>query len=126
MNFLEYAHWFTPIRISLLKDHYISVYQARYATLIFEKYIDIVAIKENSNLHKTTLPHDMIFTNEDSLPLINKWKTYLDSIKLTTEPLWDILFIYYLQKRVYVLQYTIWKTFHQMFVKYTLRVWYKY
>ena len=34
VNFLGYAHWFMSIRISHLKDHSISVDQARYATSI--------------------------------------------------------------------------------------------
>ena len=37
MNFLVYAHWFTSIRISQLKDHSISVDQARYTTSIVAK-----------------------------------------------------------------------------------------
>ena len=35
VNFLGFAHWFMSIRISQLKDHSISVDQARYATSIF-------------------------------------------------------------------------------------------
>ena len=52
------------IRISQLKDHYISVDQARYATYVVEIYLDTDTIKENTNFHKTTLPPDMIFTKE--------------------------------------------------------------
>ena len=37
VNFLGYAHWFMPIRISQLKYHSISVDQARYATSIVAK-----------------------------------------------------------------------------------------
>ena len=37
VNFLAYAHWFTSIRISQMKDHYISVDQARYDTSIVAK-----------------------------------------------------------------------------------------
>ena len=33
MNFLGYSHWFMSIRIYQIKDNYISVYQARYATI---------------------------------------------------------------------------------------------
>ena len=29
VNFLEYAHWFMSIRISQMRDHFISVDQAR-------------------------------------------------------------------------------------------------
>ena len=34
VNLLEYVHWFTSIRISQMKDHSISVDQARYDTSI--------------------------------------------------------------------------------------------
>ena len=37
VNFLGYAHWFRSIIISQLKDHSISVDQARYATSIVTK-----------------------------------------------------------------------------------------
>ena len=37
VNFFGYAHWFMSIRISQLKDHSISVNQARYATSIVAK-----------------------------------------------------------------------------------------
>ena len=37
VNFLGYAHWFMSIRISQLKCHSISIYQARYATSIVAK-----------------------------------------------------------------------------------------
>ena len=40
VNFLVYSHWFMSIRISQLKDHSISVYQAGYATSIVAKYLD--------------------------------------------------------------------------------------
>ena len=52
------------IRISKLKDHYISVDQARYDTFIAENYLDTSTIKEDSKIHKTTLPYDIIFTKE--------------------------------------------------------------
>ena len=37
VNFLGFAHWFMSIVISQLKDHSISVDQARYATSIVAK-----------------------------------------------------------------------------------------
>ena len=37
VNFLGYAHWFMSIRISQMKDHSISVDQARYATSVVAK-----------------------------------------------------------------------------------------
>ena len=62
VNFLGYAHWFMSIRISQLKDHSVSVYQAIYATSIVEKYLDTVTVKVSTNFYKTTLPADMIST----------------------------------------------------------------
>ena len=45
MNLLGYAHWFMSIKISQLKDHSISVDQARYATSIVAKYLDAATVK---------------------------------------------------------------------------------
>ena len=66
VKFLVYAHWFISICISQLKDHYISVYQARYATYVVANYLDNDTIKENSKFHNTTLPYDIICTKEDA------------------------------------------------------------
>ena len=65
VKFLGYAHWFMSIMISQLKDHSISVAQYIYVTYVVEKYLETSTKKENSKFHKTTLPHDMIFTKED-------------------------------------------------------------
>ena len=54
-----------PIRISQLKDHSISVDQARYATSIVAKYLDTATVKVSKTFYKTTLPSEMIFTKED-------------------------------------------------------------
>ena len=62
VKLLEYAHWFMSIRISQLKDHSISLDQARYTTYVVENYLDTATIKENTKFHKITLPHDIIFT----------------------------------------------------------------
>ena len=40
--------------------------QAGYATSVVVNYIYTITIKYNSKFYKTTLPHDMIFTKEDS------------------------------------------------------------
>ena len=64
MNFLGYAHWFVPIRISQMKDHSISVDQARYATSIVAKYLDTATVKVSTKFYKTKFPADMIFTKE--------------------------------------------------------------
>ena len=65
VNFLRYAHWFMSIIISQLKDHSISVDQARYATSIAAKYLDTATVKVSTKVYKTTLPADMMFTKED-------------------------------------------------------------
>ena len=44
VNFLGYAHWFTSIIISHLKDHSISVDRAGYATSIVAKYLDTATV----------------------------------------------------------------------------------
>ena len=65
MNFLGYAHYFMSIIISQMKDHSISVDQARYATSIVAKYLNTATVKVSTKFYKTTLPADMIFTKED-------------------------------------------------------------
>ena len=49
-----------------MKDHYISVYQARYATSIVEKYLDTASVKTIKKFYKTTLSSDIIFTKADA------------------------------------------------------------
>ena len=66
VNFLEYAHWFMSIIISQMKDHSISMDQARYDTSIVEKYLDNATVKAIRNFYNTTLPSDMIFTKDDT------------------------------------------------------------
>ena len=53
------------IIISQLKDHSISVDQARYSTYIVAKYLYTATVKVSTKFYKTTLPADMIFTKED-------------------------------------------------------------
>ena len=65
VNFLGYAHWFMSIIISQVRDHSISVDQARYATSIVAKYLDTATVKESTKFYKTTFPSDMIFTRDD-------------------------------------------------------------
>ena len=62
VNFLGYTHWFMSIRVSNMKDHSISVDQARYATSIVAKYLDTSTVKVSNKFYKTTLPADMVFT----------------------------------------------------------------
>ena len=48
-----------------MKDHSISVDQARYSTSIVTKYLDTFTVKASTKFYKTTLPSDMIFTKVD-------------------------------------------------------------
>ena len=66
VNFLGYAHWFMSIRISQMRDHSISVDQAKYATSIVAKYLDTSTVKTSTNFYKTTFPSDTIFTKSDA------------------------------------------------------------
>ena len=64
VNFLGFAHWFMSIRISQLKDHSISLDQARHATSIVAKYVDTATVKVSNKFYKTALPSDIIFTKD--------------------------------------------------------------
>ena len=65
VKFLGYTHWFMSIRISHMKDHSISVDQARYSTSIVAKYLDTVTVKTSKTFYKTSFPSDIIFTKDD-------------------------------------------------------------
>ena len=49
-----------------MKDHSISVDQARYSTSIVAKYLDNATVKASTKFYKTTLPFDMIFKKDDT------------------------------------------------------------
>ena len=66
VDFLGYAHWFMSIIISQMKDHSISVDQARNTTSVVAKYLDTPTVKAITKFYKTTLPYDMIFTKDDT------------------------------------------------------------
>ena len=66
VNFLGYAHWFMSIIISHMKDHSISMDQARYATSIVVKYLDTATVKASTKFYNTTLLSDMIFIKADT------------------------------------------------------------
>ena len=117
LKFLGYANCFMSIRISQMKDHYISVDKARYATSIVAKYLDTGKIKANQKFHKIISPHDMIFTKHMLLSGMNKWKYCLYNTTLTTELVWNHRFIFCLQEWIYVFHYKIWQSFHQILVK---------
>ena len=54
------------ISISHMKYHSISVYQARYANSIVDKYLDTSIFKTSTKFYNTTLTYDTIFTKADS------------------------------------------------------------
>ena len=56
VNFLGFAYWLMSIIISQLRDHSIFVDQARYATSIVSKYLDIATVKVSNKFYKTKLP----------------------------------------------------------------------
>ena len=56
VNFLGFAHWFMSIRISHMKDHSISVDQARYYTYILSKYIYTSIFKTSTKFTRPLLP----------------------------------------------------------------------
>ena len=58
MIFLGYAHWFISIRISQMKDHYIYVDKARYATSIVAYYLDTTKVKASKKFYKTASTSD--------------------------------------------------------------------
>ena len=66
VNFLQYAHLFMSIRISQMRDHSISVDQARHATSIVAKYLCTATVKASKKFYKTTLPSDMIINKADT------------------------------------------------------------
>ena len=49
-----------------MRDNYISVDQARYATSIVVRYFDTATIKESTKFYNTTFPSDMVFTKSDA------------------------------------------------------------
>ena len=49
-----------------MKDHSISVYQARYATYIVDNYLYTTTVKTSTKFYKTTFPSDMIFIKADA------------------------------------------------------------
>ena len=49
-----------------MRNHHISMDQARYATSIVEKYLDTATVKASKKFYKTILLSDMIFTKDDT------------------------------------------------------------
>ena len=45
-----------------MKDHFIYVDQARYATSIVAKYFDTATFMTSTKFYKSTFPYDMVLT----------------------------------------------------------------
>ena len=52
--------------ISQVKDHSLSVYQARYDTSIVAKYLDTATVKTSTKFYNTNFTTDMILTKADA------------------------------------------------------------
>ena len=78
--------------------------QARHTLSVAVKYLDTTTIKENSKFYKNTLPHDMIFTKEDTSTNDEQVevmsKEHITRYKVCVES-----FIYILYKIVYLYLY---------------------
>ena len=48
-----------------MKDHSISVDQARYATSVVTEYLNTATVKVSTKFYNTTLTANIIFTKED-------------------------------------------------------------
>ena len=48
-----------------MKEHFISVYQARCAASIVDKYMDTDTFNTSKNIYNITIPSDVIFTKYD-------------------------------------------------------------
>ena len=66
VNFLGYEHWFMSIRIYQMKDHSISVDQARCVTYIVVKYLDTATFNASKKFYKNIFPAGVIFTKYDT------------------------------------------------------------
>ena len=66
MTFLVCAHWLMSIIFYQMKDHSISVDQARYATSIVTNDLDTPTVKTSTKFYKTTFPSDITFTKADA------------------------------------------------------------
>ena len=54
------------IIIYQMKDHCVSVDQARYATSIVDQYLDTDIVKASTKFFNITFPYYMIFTKADA------------------------------------------------------------
>ena len=96
INFLEYAHWFMSIRVSNMKDHFISIDQARHATSIVAKYLDTATVKASKKFYNTTFPYDKIFKKADASTSDEKVKKLTRDFNIHYRTcIWSLIYLLY-------------------------------
>ena len=112
------------ISISQMKDHSISVYQARYTTSIVSKYLDTSTVKTSTIFYKTNFTSDMIFTKDDASTSDEQVEKLTRGCNIHYIACIGSL-VYLLSKIVY-LSFAVHKLekFNQTLVKHILRDWY--
>ena len=78
-----------------MKNHSISVHQARYASYIVAKYLDTATVKKSTKFYNTNFSSDMIFTKYD------EYTRYEQVEKLTLE--FNIHYGYFIVSLIYML-----------------------
>ena len=84
-----------------MKDHSISVYQARCDTSIVEKYLDNATVKTSKTFYKTNFSSDMIFTKADVSTSGDKVEKLTREFNIHYRAC-IVLLIYLLSTRVYL------------------------
>ena len=109
-----------------MKDHPISVDQARCDTSIVAKYLDTSTVKASTQFYKTTLPSDIIFTKADASTSDEQVEKFSSEFSIRYRYFIGSL-IYLLSTRVYF-NFAVHKLakFQKTVVKYTLKYWYIY
>ena len=74
VNFLGFSHWFMSIRIYQLKDHSISVDQARYATSIVAKYLNTATVNVSKSFIRQHFLLTLSLLKEMYLQVMSKLK----------------------------------------------------
>ena len=110
--------------INQIKNHSVSVDQARYTTSIVEKYLDTATVKTSTKFYKTALPSDIIFAKADAYTSDEKIEKLAREFNIYYRDC-ILSLIYFLSTRVN-LSFDVHKlaNFHQNLVKYNLKVWY--
>ena len=110
------------IIISQMKDHSISVYQARYATSIVAKYLDTATVKASKKFYNTTLPYDIIFTKDDTSTSNEQVEKLTKEFNIHYRACIGLLiYLLYTRSDLSFAVNKLAKQIHQTLVKYTLK-----